>query len=155
VSKILAIDAASLTGYAVSGGSSGVKDIAPAKNQHAGARYQKLWRLLSHLLAESVDISMVVYEEPIPHHLGMTAAEYAWGYVSIIKLWCAEHKIACRGVHISEWKKYITGKGNAEKSDVIAAMKQAGFNPIDHNHADALGIMCFATQTWGYYAKML
>ena len=85
----------------------------------------------------------------------MAAAELAWGYISVIKLWCADRELTVRPVYVSEWKKHLCGKGNAEKEEVIDAVKKIGYAPIDHNHADAIGILCFATQTWGYYAQMV
>jgi Holliday junction resolvasome RuvABC endonuclease subunit len=147
---VLALDMATLVGYAVSPGiCSGVKDLKPSPNQKPGARYQKLRNLLDDCLVKFPDLSLVMYEEPIPNHKGMAAAELAWGYVSIVKCWGADHQITVRGVHISTWKKFLTGSGNAQKEDVIDAVKRLGFYPQDHNHADALGIMCFATQFGG------
>ena len=156
MTRIAALDCASLTGYAVENSTcEGVKDITPAKNQRPGARYQKLRALLNRILAEHPDLTIIAYENPIPHHSSMMAAELAWGYVAIIKQWCADHEITVRAVHVSEWKKHLTGHGNAEKQEVIDAVKKIGRTPIDHNHADAIGILCFATQTWGYYAKII
>ena len=40
-------------------------------------------------------------------------------------------------------KKHITGKGNAPKEDVIAAVKNKGFLPIDDNEADSLALLDF------------
>jgi Holliday junction resolvasome RuvABC endonuclease subunit len=41
-------------------------------------------------------------------------------------------------------KRHITGKGNADKSAVIAAVKMLGFNPADDNEADALALLHWA-----------
>ncbi|MGI4752496.1 MAG: hypothetical protein ACRYE8_02050 [Janthinobacterium lividum] len=38
-------------------------------------------------------------------------------------------------------KKYITGKGNATKYDVLDAIKQKGFKPVDDNEADSLALL--------------
>ena len=145
--RVLALDCATLCGYAVSESPfSGVMDLKPSKTQRPGTRYQKLRSLLKRALMHHPDIALVVYEEPIPHHKGIGAAEMAWGYVAVIKLWCADNNMPVRGVYIASWKKFVTGKGNATKDDVIYAVRKLGFNPIDDNHADALGIMAYATE---------
>ena len=42
---------------------------------------------------------------------------------------------------VGEIKKHATGKGNAPKNDVIAAMRARGFEPEDDNDADALALL--------------
>lgn len=144
----LCIDAATIVGWAISPGHHhGIKDLTPSKNLAPGVRYQRLWALLEHALFLDDGIDTVIYEEPIPHHSSMTAAEYAWGYVSIIKMWCAVREMKVRGVHVSTWKKAVTGHGNATKDDVMEAVRFMKFNPVDHNNADALGLMIWATGT--------
>ncbi|MDH1428274.1 hypothetical protein N5J23_17280 [Comamonas aquatica] len=44
-------------------------------------------------------------------------------------------------------KKHATGKGNAGKEDVIAAMRARGHAPADDNEADALALLHWAVQT--------
>ena len=46
-------------------------------------------------------------------------------------------------------KRHVTGRGNADKAAVIAAIKARGFNPADDNEADALAILLWATETQG------
>ena len=43
-------------------------------------------------------------------------------------------------------KKFITGKGNAGKKQVIKAIKARGFDPQDDNQADALAILHWAIE---------
>jgi len=147
MTRILALDCGTLCGFAVSDSPiSGVKDLKPSKTQRPGVRYKKLRSLLNSVSDLYPDLSLVVYEEPIPNHKGMAAAELAWGYVAVIKLWCADKNLPTRGIHISSWKKFVTTNGKASKEDVIYAVKLLGFNPIDNNHADALGILAYAIQ---------
>ena len=47
------------------------------------------------------------------------------------------------------WFMHVTGKGNADKAAVIAAVRARGFNPADDNEADALAILLWATETQG------
>jgi Holliday junction resolvasome RuvABC endonuclease subunit len=46
-------------------------------------------------------------------------------------------------------KKYIAGKGNADKPAVINAIRARGFNPADDNEADAIAILLWAIETAG------
>ena len=43
-------------------------------------------------------------------------------------------------------KRFITGKGNASKLEVIKAVKALGHRPIDDNEADALSLLHLAMQ---------
>lgn len=141
----LTIDAATITGWAISPGRHhGVKDLTPSKNLAPGVRYQRLWALLENALFLDDTIDTVIYEEPIPHHSSMTAAEYAWGYVSVIKMWCAVRERKVRGVHVSTWKKSIVGHGASTKEEVMDYIVGRGFNPVDFNNSDALAIMLWA-----------
>jgi len=54
---------------------------------------------------------------------------------------CDELNIKCDGLSVGTIKKNVTGKGNASKIEVIEAVKQRGFNPIDDNEADALSVL--------------
>ena len=46
-------------------------------------------------------------------------------------------------------KRFIAGKGNADKSAVIAAVRERGFSPADDNEADAIAILLWALETRG------
>jgi Holliday junction resolvasome RuvABC endonuclease subunit len=46
-------------------------------------------------------------------------------------------------------KRHITGKGNADKQAVIAAVRERGFSPADDNEADAIAILLWAIDTRG------
>jgi Holliday junction resolvasome RuvABC endonuclease subunit len=58
--------------------------------------------------------------------------------------WCEHHQIPYQGVPVGTIKKHATGKGNAGKSDMIAAMVAKGFRPADDNEADALALLHWA-----------
>jgi Holliday junction resolvasome RuvABC endonuclease subunit len=47
-------------------------------------------------------------------------------------------------VPVGTIKRYVTGKGNADKQAVIAAVKALGFSPADDNEADALALLHWA-----------
>jgi Holliday junction resolvasome RuvABC endonuclease subunit len=77
-----------------------------------------------------------------------TAAAHAFGgYRAILWQVCQIQEIESVGVGVGEWKKHITGKGNAPKNDVIAAIKKRGYPVTDDNEADAIGILLYALET--------
>ena len=54
-----------------------------------------------------------------------------------------------RGVPVATIKRHATGKGNAGKDAVIAAMRAKGHQPGDDNEADALAILYWALAQGG------
>lgn len=58
-------------------------------------------------------------------------------------------KIPYRGVPVGTIKHHVTGKGNADKEAVIAAVRALGFDPVDDNEADALALLDWALKHGG------
>ena len=58
-------------------------------------------------------------------------------------------RIPYQGVPVGTIKRFIAGKGNADKDAVIAAIRARGFEPADDNEADALAILLWAIETAG------
>ena len=54
------------------------------------------------------------------------------------------NKIPYEGVPVGTIKRHITGKGNATKEEVIAAVRAKGLSPVDDNDADALALLDWA-----------
>jgi hypothetical protein len=50
-------------------------------------------------------------------------------------------------VPVGTIKKHATGKGNAGKDAVIAAVRAWSFDPVDDNEADALALLRWAIAT--------
>ena len=63
--------------------------------------------------------------------------------------WCEQHVVAYQGVQVGTIKRFATGKGNADKAAMLAAMQARGFSPADDNEADALAILLWAIETQG------
>lgn len=57
---------------------------------------------------------------------------------------CEHHDIPYSGVPVGTIKRHATGKGNAGKDQVIAAMRALGHRPGDDNEADALALLTLA-----------
>lgn len=75
------------------------------------------------------------------------AAHAYGGFMAHLTAWCEHHQIPYRGVPVGTIKKHATGKGNAGKDAVIAAVRAWGFDPADDNEADALAILRWAIAT--------
>ena len=69
--------------------------------------------------------------------------------LAILTAWCEHHEIQYEGVPVGTIKRFATGKGNAGKDAVIAAIKARGFRPADDNEADALAILLWAIDAQG------
>ena len=48
-----------------------------------------------------------------------------------------------------EGKRYATGRGNADKAKMVAAIEARGFAPADDNEADAIALLLWATDPTG------
>ena len=90
-----------------------------------------------------------VYFEEVRRHVGTDAAHVYGGFLATLTAWCEEHAIAYQGVPVGTIKRFATGKGNADKQAMIAAMRERGFEPADDNEADAIAILLWAIETRG------
>jgi len=52
-------------------------------------------------------------------------------------------------VPVGTIKRFIAGKGNADKAAVIEAVRARGYHPADDNEADAIAILLWALETRG------
>ncbi|MDG7056619.1 MAG: Holliday junction resolvase [Wolbachia endosymbiont of Penenirmus auritus] len=84
-----------------------------------------------------------VYFEEVRRHLGTDAAHCYGGFYAVLTAWCEEEKIPYKGVPVKTIKRFVAGKGNASKGDVIEAVKGKGFFPKDDNEADALALVFY------------
>ena len=49
------------------------------------------------------------------------------GFLATLTAWCEEQSIPYQGVPVGTIKRFIAGKGNADKQAVIAAVRARGF----------------------------
>ena len=54
-----------------------------------------------------------------------------------------------QGVPVGTIKRFATGKGNADKAAMIAAMRARGYLPADDNEADAIALLLWTTDPTG------
>ena len=151
-SAILALDLGTMLGYAIAahGGAiaSGVVSFKPSRYDGGGIRYLRFRSWLDGIAADAAGIGVVHYEE-IRRHLSTDAAHVHGGLLATLTAWCEQRSIAYQGVPVGTNKRHITGKGNADKQAVIAAVRERGFSPADDNEADAIAILLWAIDTHG------
>lgn len=140
----LALDLGSDCGFAIFKNDkfiSGTKKLKTYKEKF-GARFLEFRKWLLKII-ERHDIKAVFFER-VYGHKGTEAAHCYGGFMYTLASICLQHNIPCIGLTVQEIKKFMTGKGNATKDEMIAAAKKKGFNPETDNEADAIAIMLLA-----------
>lgn len=92
----------------------------------------------------AVEGPLEVYFEEVRRHLGTTAAHVYGGFLAALTAWCERNGVPYRGVPVGTIKLFATGKGNAGKEAVMAAVRAWGYQPVDDNEADALALLRWA-----------
>lgn len=145
--NILALDLGTKTGWAMLKDGqrfSGTDSFTPGRYQGGGIRFL---RFHEWLLTHAAEIDLVVFEE-VRRHLGTDAAHVYGGFLAVLTSFCEQHTIPYEGVPVGTIKKHATGKGNANKSLMMAAAKDRGWNPEDNNEADALWLLDYTIEQY-------
>jgi Holliday junction resolvasome RuvABC endonuclease subunit len=149
---LLALDLGTTTGWALKADdeyiSSGTLSLKSSRYDGGGMRYLRLRRWLDELQRDAGPIGAIHFEE-VRRHIGTDAAHVYGGMLGVLSAWCEEHGVAYQGVPVGTIKAFATGKGNADKAAVIAAVQARGFSPLDDNEADAIAILLWAIETGG------
>jgi len=149
---VVALDLGTTTGWALVIGQahviSGTLDLNPNRYDGGGMRYLRLRNWLEQLRLDSGGIEAIHYEE-VRRHAGTDAAHVYGGLLATLTGWCEERAVAYQGVPVGTIKRFIAGKGNADKSAVITAVRERGYSPKDDNEADAIAILLWALETTG------
>ena len=144
---ILALDLGTHTGWALRTAdgaiASGTVTFRPGRFEGAGMTFVRFRGWLAELHAKAGGIGMVAFEE-VRAHAGTLAAQVYGGFLAHLTAWCEHERVPYQGVPGGTIKRHATGKGNAGKEAVIAAMKAKGYTPADDNEADALAILHWA-----------
>jgi len=151
-SAILALDLGTATGWAMqfAGGQieSGTTSFRPSRYDGGGMRYLRFRGWLDGIAADAAGVAAIYFEE-VRRHIGTDAAHLYGGFLATLTAWCEQRSIPYEGVPVGSIKRHITGKGNADKQAVIAAVRARGFRPADDNEADAIAILLWAIETRG------
>jgi Holliday junction resolvasome RuvABC endonuclease subunit len=151
-SAILALDLGQKTGWAVRNAdgaiASGTVEFKPERLESVGMIYLRFRAWLQEVDETAGGIGAVYFEE-IRFHRGVTAAHAYGGFLAHLTAWAEMLKIPYRGVPVGTIKRHVTGRGNADKDAVIAAVRALGFDPADDNEADALALLDWALEHGG------
>lgn len=132
----LALDLGTCFGYAFSDGRSG------SYNTKADVqRFLRFWRWLE---ANALTCDAIAYED-VKRHIGTRAAHVYGGFKAILEAFASQHGIALQPVSIQTIKRHATGRGNAQKADMMAAATARGWPVLDDNHADALWLLDYVS----------
>ena len=136
--RILALDLATMTGWAHSSGVSGVQAFNPRRGDSPGMRWLEFKAWLNRVLdLEPADV--LVYEQA--HHRGGAATHLAHSMISVVEQVAAERGLEVTSRHSNTIKKHALGNGRGGKPEMLAAAKARGWNPSDDNEADALWLL--------------
>ena len=145
MSAVIGIDPATVCGWAkhdlfLHTWTSGTWDLGSRRHEGGGMRFLRLRGYLGELFDSGGGDISVIYEE-VRRHMGTDAAHVYGGIIAKITEECEARvpKIPYMGVPVGTVKKLATGKGNANKAAMVEAAKKnwPGFEPVDHNEADA------------------
>ena len=149
---LLALDLGSKLGWAIrlpdASITSGTVEFRPGRFEGGGMAWLRFRSWLDGTTRTVGPIQTVFFEE-VRRHAGTIAAHVYGGFLAHLTAWCEHQGTAYSGVPVGTIKRFVTGKGNADKAAVIAAIRARGFNPVDDNEADALAILLWATETNG------
>lgn len=144
---LLALDLGTQTDWALHSRdgaiTSGSQSFKPQRFEGGGMRYLRFKRWLSDIKQCNDGIDQVVFEE-VRRHAGVDAAHAYGGFMGQLSAWCEHHQIPYQGIPVGTLKKHATGKGNASKDEMVAAMKLRGHAPADDNEADAIALLYLA-----------
>lgn len=143
--NILALDLGTTAGWALRNAGviqHGFISFKGHRYEGGGMRYLRFGRWLSEVAA-SAEVSAVYFEE-VRRHAGVDAAHVYGGLLATLTAWCESRDIPYQGVPVGTIKRHATGKGNASKEQVIAAMRALGHPVADDNEADALALLHWA-----------
>src|SRR5262245_37629262 len=148
--NVLALDLGTRTGWALSVTGrieSGVQVFDVRRGESPGMRYIRFRRWLSDVLCTPESgVDMIVYEAP--HHRGGHATEVSVGFATRVLEACAAESLEHASVHSATLKKWVTGRGNADKASMIDAALVKGWVRgalrYDDNEVDALCLLHYA-----------
>jgi Holliday junction resolvasome RuvABC endonuclease subunit len=139
--SLLALDLGTTTGWALQGKPllSGTWNLKPRRFDGGGMRFVRFESQLAEM-HKLKRITRVAYEE-VRMHRGVDAAHIYGGLQAVLTAWCEGQKIPYEAIHYAHIKRHMTGKGNANKEAMLAAVRAKGFAPVDDNEADAIALL--------------
>lgn len=152
--RILAIDLGTQCGFAV--GCEGVMESHGAwdlKIKTAESPAMRPIKMRDRVLAQFQAASTagqpidVVWFEDIKQRPASAAAGHVYGELrGALMAACHDAGKPFTSITPGPWKKHLTGKGNAGKSAIMAAVRALGWHPETQDAADALGLLKYAME---------
>jgi Holliday junction resolvasome RuvABC endonuclease subunit len=143
---VVAIDLGTTTGWAVRSANgqiaSGTVTFRPGRFEGGGMRYLRFRRWIAEVL--DGEKPEAVHFEEVRRHAGTDAAHVYGGMLAELTAECELRGVPYQGVSVGTIKRHATGKGNAPKEAMVAAVRALGFSPADDNEADALALLDWA-----------
>tara|TARA_R110000824_G_scaffold23771_2_gene84583 strand:+ start:402 stop:743 length:342 start_codon:yes stop_codon:yes gene_type:complete len=110
-------------------------------------RYMRFRKWLSELLDGE---NVILFYEEIASHKGTHAAHVYGGLLGVLSEFCESRNIPYRGLPVGTIKKHATGRGNANKNDMMAHASTAFGGVIEsHDQADALWTLSLGLEEIG------
>lgn len=146
---LLSLDLATATGWAVLKVNGkifhGTENFSLAEGERSGQRFRRFKLFLQEIKdASGGDLDGVYFEQSAGSFRNILTAPIYFGLVGVLTEWCEMYGIPYASINPKTLKKYITGSGKAEKSEIMNRLKRNGFNPENHNEADALAVLAWA-----------
>ena len=147
---VLALDLASETGWARRDHAgrieTGTATFLVERGESAGMRYVRFNKWLDEMLFPAP--MFVTYEKGI--HRGGAATEIAYGLSTRVIEACTRLAIDYAPVNVAVLKKWTSGRGNADKRQMLLAVNRRWrAQPLtNHNEADALALLMYALQNF-------
>ena len=148
MAAVLALDIATTTGWALQRASGRVESgrLMLKAGAHAGDRMLQFRAFLVDInsrLEREGGISTVVWEDAFRQPGNANALHHR--LVGVLLEWAAKNGVAVQPAGVSAIKKHATGNGNADKEAMLAAARALFPGVRDHNEADAIHVLRFAT----------
>ncbi len=140
--NMLALDLATKTGWAHTDGFSGVQAFTPRRGDSPGMRWLEFRAWLNRVL-DTAPSDVIVYEQA--HHRGGAPTHVAHALIGIVEEVAAQRNIDITNRNTSAIKKHATGKGNANKKEMVEAARAKWAEVEDDNEADALWLLDLVT----------
>ncbi|KAK54007.1 hypothetical protein [Bordetella bronchiseptica] len=144
--NILALDLGTKLGWAVRGRdgriSHGTEVFTPRASWSPGQRWLRARSFLVEVITQR-QVHAIAYED-VKRHTGTDAAHAYGAFLCIVEMLADSHRLRLLPVGVSTIKKHWTGKGNADKTAMLAQARARGFRPETDNDADALAILSWA-----------
>lgn len=140
--NILALDLSlRSTGYCLNG-ESGV-----IRSTHRG--WDRIADITQEIFRMTFGVDLVVIEGYAYGAKGQAVYQIA-ELGGIVRFWLYQHEITAVEITPATLKRFITGRGNANKDEVLAAcIRRFYFDGDNNNAADAHGLWCAAREAYG------